>query len=63
MNTTATPFAMTIGLAGVLALIEGTGSFAPIRPKADASTRVSQYCVPLEETADAHRLYCRTERG
>jgi hypothetical protein len=54
---------MTIGLAGVLALIEGTGSFAPIRPKADASTRVSQYCVPLEETADAHRLYCRTERG
>jgi hypothetical protein len=54
---------MTIALAGVLALIESTSSFAPIRPEADASTRVSQYCVPLEETADAHRLYCRTERG
>jgi hypothetical protein len=63
MNTTATPFEMTIGLAGVLALIESAGSFVPIRPEADASTPVSQYCVPLEEAADAHRLYCRTQRG
>jgi hypothetical protein len=63
MNTTATPFATAIGLASALALIESAGFFAPIRPEADASIRVSQYCVPLEETADAHRMYCRIERG
>jgi hypothetical protein len=63
MNATATPIAITIGLASALTLIESAGSFAPIRPEADASIRVSQYCVPLEETADAHRMYCRTERG
>jgi hypothetical protein len=63
MNTTATPFAMTIGLAGALALVESARSVEPFWLQGESTTPVSQYCVPLEETADARRLYCRSDRS
>ena len=61
MKTIATRYAMTVGLAGVLALTTASYSFAQIRTGAEGRTTVSQYCAPPdEESPDARKLYCRS---
>jgi hypothetical protein len=61
MKTIATRHAMTVGLAGVLALTAASCSFAQIRTGAEGRTTVSQYCAPLDEQSlDARRFYCRS---
>jgi hypothetical protein len=45
-KTIATRYAMTVGLAGALALTAVSHSFAQIRTGAEAGTTVSQYCAP-----------------
>ena len=61
MKTIATRYAMTVGLAGMLALTAAGYSFAQIRTGAEGRTTVSQYCAPLdEESLDARRFYCRS---
>src|SRR5215510_4990617 len=45
-KTIATRHAMTVGLAGALALTAVSHSFAQTRTGAEASTTVSQYCAP-----------------
>jgi hypothetical protein len=60
-KTIATRYAMTVGLAGALALTAVSYSFAQIRTAAEAGTTVSQYCAPPdEERPDALRFYCRS---
>jgi hypothetical protein len=60
-KTIATRYAMTVGLAGALALTAVSYSFAQIRTGAEAGTTVSQYCAPPdEERPDARRFYCRS---
>jgi hypothetical protein len=46
MKTIATRYAMTVGLAGALALTAVSYSFAQTRTGAEAGTTVSQYCAP-----------------
>jgi hypothetical protein len=61
MKTIATRYAMTVGLAGVLALTTASYSFAQIRTGAEVRTTVSQYCAPADEQSpDARRFYCRS---
>lgn len=61
MKTIATRYAMTVGLAGALALTAASYSFAQIRTGAEVRTTVSQYCAPPdEEGPDARRFYCRS---
>jgi hypothetical protein len=61
MKTIATRYAMTVGLAGTLALTAVSHSFAQIRTGVEAGTIVSQYCAPPdEERPDARRFYCRS---
>jgi hypothetical protein len=61
MKAIATRYAMTVGLAGALALTAVSCSFAQIRTGAERSTTVSQYCAPPdEESPDARRFYCRS---
>ena len=61
VKTIATRYAMTVGLAGVLALTVAGYSFAQIRTGAEGRTTVSQYCAPPdEESPDARRFYCRS---
>ncbi len=48
-------YATTMALALALA----TPSHVQIRTGAEQSTRVSQYCVPTNNSTDVHRLYCR----
>ena len=61
MKTIATRYAMTVGLAGTLALTAASHSFAQIRTGAESGTTVSQYCAPPdEERPDARRFYCRS---
>lgn len=31
----------------------------PIPAGAPATSQLAQYCAPLEQTSDAHRVYCR----
>jgi len=60
-KTIATRYAMTLGLAGALALTAANYSFVQIRTGAEAGTAVSQYCAPPdEERPDARRFYCRS---
>jgi hypothetical protein len=60
-KTIATRYAMTVGLAGVLALTAVSHSFAQTRMGAEAGATVSQYCAPPdEERPDARRFYCRS---
>ncbi len=66
MKATAMQFAAFAGLAGTLALTAATPPFASIRPEAVADARISQYCAPQQEEpwdTQAHRVYCRNERG
>ena len=59
MKTIARRYAMTVGLAGALALTAMNCSVAQSRVGADGRTTVSQYCAPLdEESPDARRFYC-----
>jgi hypothetical protein len=61
MKTIATRYAMTVGLAGALALTAVNYSFAQTRTGAEAGTTVSQYCAPPdEESLVARRFYCRS---
>jgi hypothetical protein len=61
MKTIARRYAMTVGLAGALALTATNCSVAQTRAGADGRITVSQYCAPLdEESPDARRFYCRT---
>src|SRR5262245_15667102 len=60
-KTMATRYAMTVGLAGALALAAVSCSFAQIRTGAEVGTTVSQYCAPPdEEGLVARRFYCRS---
>ena len=64
MTTTAMQCAAIAGLAGTLALT--TAAFAPVRMETVATPRVAQYCAPQQEEpwdTQAHRVYCRNERG
>jgi hypothetical protein len=61
MKTIARRYAMTVGLAGALALSAMNCSVAQTRAGADGRITVSQYCAPLdEESLDARRFYCRS---
>ena len=61
MKTIATRYAMTVGLAGALALTAASNSFTQIRTGGEVRTSVSQYCAPPdEESPDARRFYCRS---
>src|SRR5262249_21973217 len=56
-KTIATRYAMTVGLAGALALTAVGYPFAQIRTGAESGTTVSQYCAPPdEERPDAQVL-------
>jgi len=57
MTSVTIRYAAAIGL--VLALI--VSGRPPIWAGA-AGTSLGQYCAPLEQTSDAHRIYCR-QRG
>jgi len=64
MNMAATRHPVAVGLAGALALIATIGSRAQVQTTADGRGHMAQYCAPLEESSvDAHRFYCRNERG
>jgi hypothetical protein len=54
-------YALTAGLGGVLALGAANGSFGSVRTGADGTGRVTQFCMPEQdsEVPDAPRLYCR----
>jgi len=61
MKTIARRYAVTVGLAGALALTAMNWSVAQTRAGADGRITVSQYCAPLdEESLDARRFYCRS---
>ena len=61
MKTIARRYAMTVGLAGALALIGMNCSVAQTGAGAGGRITVSQYCAPLdEESPDARRFYCRS---
>jgi len=60
-KTIATRYAMTVGLAGALALTAVSYSFAQTRTRAEGRATVSQYCAPPDEQSpDARRFYCRS---
>jgi hypothetical protein len=61
MKTIATGYAITVGLAGALALTAVSCSLAQTRAGADGRTTVAHYCAPLdEESLDVRRFYCRS---
>lgn len=61
ITKTTTRYAMTVGLAGALALAAVSLSFAQTRTGAEAGTTVSQYCAPPDEEGPlARRFYCRS---
>jgi hypothetical protein len=61
MKTIARRYAVTVGLAGALALTGMSCSVAQTRAGADGRITVSQYCAPLdEESPNARRFYCRS---
>jgi hypothetical protein len=58
MKITATQYAMTVGLAGVLILSAPASSIAKMQKEAEHARPLAQYCVP-EDNQDAHKPYCR----
>jgi hypothetical protein len=61
MKKTAMRYSATAALSGALVFATATCPFAQAQTGAGAGTQVSQYCVPLEPTFDAHRFYCGNE--
>jgi hypothetical protein len=61
MKTTAIGRAPACAIAAALALIAAVNSAAPVRGPTNG--RASQYCAPVEETADTIRFYCLNQRG
>jgi len=51
--------AMTSAVGLVLALTATSGS--PVRVEKAAMSRTAQYCVPLEQNPNSHRVYCAQE--
>jgi hypothetical protein len=60
MRTTMLQYALTAGLGGMLALGAVTGRFGPVRTGPDATSQVTQYCAPEQnsDAPDAPRCYC-----
>jgi hypothetical protein len=60
MKTAAMQYAVTVGVAGVLALTGATPSFGQIRTGTEGGNGYTfQYCVPpKEDSSDAQRVYC-----
>jgi hypothetical protein len=56
-------YALSAGLVGMLAIGAGGGWPGPVRPGAEATSQVSQYCVPPEQDPNSPRLYCRNGEG
>jgi hypothetical protein len=54
---------VTVALAGMFGLLAVSSSFPPMQMPAEGRSLISQYCVPPDETADLHRVYCRYARG
>ena len=59
MRTTIRRYAANAGLIGVLAL--AAASFGQVRTQAPTGNELAQYCAPQDESADAHKFYCRSE--
>src|SRR5215469_11113079 len=61
MRTTILRYAANAGLIGVLALAAASSSFGQVRTQAPTGNELAQYCAPQDESADAHKFYCRSE--
>ncbi len=63
MKTSIMKYGGAIGLAGALALVAATSSFAQIRTGEGSNGYPYQYCVPQDESAGLRQaLYCAEER-
>jgi hypothetical protein len=53
-------YALTAALGGMLALGAVTGRFGPVRTGPDATSQVTQYCAPEQNSGapEAPRCYC-----
>jgi uncharacterized membrane protein len=63
MKTSLVKCVEAAALAGALALAAATSSFAQTRTAADGTRKLSQYCVPPDDSLTAHRIFCRAEPG
>jgi hypothetical protein len=63
MKTSLVKYVEAVALAGALALTMATSSFAQIRTAADGAHRMSQYCVPQDDSLAAQKIFCRGEPG
>jgi hypothetical protein len=63
MKTSLVKYVEATALAGALALAAATSSFAQTRTAADGTRRMSQYCVPQDDSLAAQKIFCRGEPG
>ncbi len=60
MKTAAMQYAVTITLAGALALTATARTYAQTRTGPEGGRSLAQYCAPPHyDTTDLHRIYCR----
>jgi hypothetical protein len=59
MKTAAMQYAVTVALAGALALTATSGPSAQMRAGAAGDGAVAQYCAPQHESTDLQRIFCR----
>ena len=55
--------ALTRGVVSAVLFVAQTSAFTQVRPAAQESDHVAQFCAPAQQDADAPRFYCRNSDG